>query len=289
MLVARVPGARGALSALQTLRFNWQHRGRRPIVVVHQMARVGSVSVLRAIRRAAPSTNLFHTHYLNRATIRHFEAQADRNFAANGQWGLHRELLAARWLTARLRRGGGVGRWRIVSLVRDPVARTVSAFFRHFEYVFPQLGTQVRDDPARVGQLLDLFRNQSEFEHEFALKWFEREVQDVFDIDVYADPFPHGTGYTRFRAETCDLLLLRLEDLDRIGADVLQDFLGLPHVRLAPENSAEREPYAASYRQFLAQWRPTAEYLDRMYESRLARHFYTADERARFRTRWQAR
>ena len=288
MLVARLPGARSALSALQTLRFDWKHRGRRPVVVVHQMARVGSVSVLRAIRRAAPATNLFHTHYLNPASIRHFEAQADRNFAANGDWGLHRELLAARWLTARLRRrGNGVGRWRVVSLVRDPVARTVSAFFRHFEYVFPLLGTQVRDDPARVGQLLELFRNQSEFEHDFALNWFEREVQDVFGIDVYADPFPHGTGYTRFSAETCDLLLLRLEDLDRTGADVLQDFLGLPHVRLASENSAEREPYAASYRQFLAQWRPTAEYLDRMYESRLARHFYTADERALFRARWQ--
>ncbi len=135
-IVARLPAGRGAATALQTIRFRWKHRGDRPIVVVHQMARVGSVSVLRAIRRAAPTTNLFHTHYLNPATIRHFEAQSDRVFAATGEWGLHRELLAARWLTARQRQGSGQ-RWRIVSLVRDPVARTVSAFFRHFPYVYP--------------------------------------------------------------------------------------------------------------------------------------------------------
>ncbi len=135
-------------------------------------------------------------------------------------------------------------------------------------------------------RLLQLFRDDARFEHEFALSWFEREVQDVLGVDVYATPFPHSSGYARFSGEMCDLLLLRLEDLDRVGAEALQDFLELSHATLVAENSAEREAYAASYREFLAQWRPTPEYLDRMYESRLARHFYTLDERARFRARW---
>lgn len=285
-VLGRIPGAREAVSLLQTLRFQWRHRGDRPIVLVHQMARVGSVTVFRAIRRNAPTTNLFHTHYLNPASIEHFESQADRAHAATGEPGIRREMLAARWLTARLRGRSPQQPWRIVSLVRDPVARTISAFFRHFPYAFPTLGARFLDDPLHVPRLLELFRDECEFEHEFALNWFDREVRDVFGIDVYATPFPWASGCATYIGDRCDLLVMRLEDLEQVGAAALQEFLGLRDVTLTIANSTDREPYAESYRRFLAELRPTREYLDRVYESRLARHFYSTDERARFRARW---
>ncbi len=287
-VVARLPGVRPAVHALQTLRFQWRHGGNGPIVVVHQMARVGSITVVRALRRALPHANLFHTHYLNPATIRYFEAESDRIFAVTGRPGLHRELLAARWLAPRLR--DGVRRpWRVVSLVRDPIARTVSAFFRHFAYAHPQLGAPFRDDIGNVQRLLRLYLEASTFEHDFALGWFDREVRDVFGIDVYAQPFPHAAGHAVYAdgGGACELLVMRLEDLDRIGAGALERFLGATGVQFATENSADRESYAASYRALLEELRLTNDYLDRMYGSRLARHFYSDHELAAFRARWE--
>lgn len=271
---------------LQVWRFRWRHRGGRPVVLVHQMARVGSATVAGSLRREVPGINVFHTHYLSAAATARFRAQFDRIHRVTGRAGVHREFIAASLLGQRIERGIG-DRWRVVTLVRDPVGRTVSAFFKHFPYTYPELGPGFLEDPANVPALMDLFLNHSEFEHAFALEWFDREVREVFGIDVFATPFPHDAGFITLAGPFADLLVLRLEDLDTIGPAALGAFLDVPPIRLTTRNRSDDVSYRATYRRFLASFRPPGPYLDRMYDSRLARHFYRDDERALFRTRWE--
>ena len=284
-LLAQVLRVRGLTELLQTLRFRWRHRGKRPVVLVHQMARVGSITVLRALRRAAPGLDLYHTHYLNPDTIARFRAQFDRIHRVTGVAGLHREFLAARHLRRLLDRGVS-GRWRIVTLVRDPVARTVSAFLMHFPYAYPEHGLRFLEDPGNVPALIDLFFAESEMERAFTLDWFEREVEAVFGIDVYATPFPHEAGHATCSGPFADLLVLRLEDLDRVGPDALAAFLGTPPVALEARNRSAESSYRETHRRFLEELSLPERFLDRMYDSRLARHFYRPEERASFRAAW---
>jgi hypothetical protein len=276
---------RTATELYQSMRFRLQHHGRAPVIVVHQMARVGSVTVLRAIRRRLPRADVYHTHYLHPRTIAEHRERFTRIHRDTGRAGLPREFLGARMLDQRLRRDANE-RWHVITLVRDPVARTVSAFFRHFTFNHPELGRDFHAEPANADRLIDLFLDPAEPEHEFTLGWFDRELRDVLEIDVFASAFSHASGWARYDSARCRLLLLRLEELDQIGAGELSDFLDAPGLTLTAANRTENEPYFAAYRRFLERLQLPPSYLDRMYGSRLACHFYTEDELERFRTRW---
>jgi hypothetical protein len=281
----RVLERRALTEALQTARYRLRYASDRPVVVVHQMGRVGSVTVTRALRRALPDRHVFHTHYLNPATMERHYAHFQHIHHVTGRAGLHRHFLSARVLQARLRQGVR-GRWKIVSLVRDPVARTVSLFFHSFPFSFVGLGPPVCETPDDASRLLSLYLGDWALGHRFALDWFDAEVRDVFGIDVYATPFPRAEGHALYRGATCDLLVIRLEDLDRCGRRVLQEFLGIESLELVTANRGDDHAYAEAFRRFKTTATLPASYLDLMYDSRLARHFYSDAERAAFRARW---
>lgn len=281
----RVLEHRALTEALQTVRHRLRFASARPVVVVHQMGRVGSTTVTRALRRALPDRHVFHTHYLNPETMRRHYAQLGRIYEVTGRAGLHQHFLNARVLRTRLDRGVR-GRWKVVSLVRDPVARTVSAFFHSFTFCFPELNAPARDARDGVSHLVPLYLGEWKFGHRFALDWFDDEIRDVLGIDVYATPFPHDDGYAIYRGATSDLLVLRLEDLDRCAGRAFREFLGLDALPLVAANRGAEHAYADVSRRFVATAELPAAYLDRMYGSRLARHFYRDAERATFRARW---
>lgn len=274
---------------LQRAHYRFTHRSSETPILVHQMARVGSITVLRAIRAHFPGAHVFHTHYLHPRTIAAEFARLDVLHAARGDVGLSRELLAAELLDERLRRGGATTpeKWRVVTLVRDPVARTVSAFFRHFAQNHPSLPARFHEDPANVPQLLEHFLAPDEEERRVTLHWFDAEVRDPLHIDVLAAPFDPSVGVATYRSARCDLLLLRTEDLDRVGDAALSQFLASPALALRTRNRGEDQPYGAAYSEFLRLLRLPHWYLDAMYGSALAQRFYTAGELERFRVRWE--
>ncbi len=270
--------------AAQRIRFRWRHRSRARPVLVHQMARVGSVTVIRALRARFPDANLFHTHYLHPATIAEYRSRFRRLRDVTGRPGLHREFMAAELL----HRSSALPRpWRVVSLVRDPMARIVSAFFKHFDLNHPELGTDFLQT-RNVQSLIELFLGPEDPECDFALRWFDHEVRDVLDIDVFATPFPRPKGFQTYSSRAADLLLLRLEDLNRVGADALGAFFETEPIALEHQNRSRDAGYGATFAAFKAALRVPPAYLDAVYSSALATHFYTEDEIDALRERWSA-
>lgn len=269
----------------QSLQFEFEHPPDGPVILVHQMARVGSVAVLHALLKRFPRANVYHTHYLNPDTIHRYHDRFNALHRQTGQASFHREFIAARTLAGRLR-APVRSPWRVITLVRDPVARTASAFFRHFQLEHPELEPGFETDPANVDRLIDLFMADDETERGVTLEWFDREVRDVFGIDVFAKPFPPDAGHAVVRGPKCSLLVVRTEDLDATGGCSIAAFLGVPGLRIERENTSADEPYAEAYSRFRQRIRIPDSYLDMMYGSRLARHFYADSEIAAFRARW---
>ncbi|HUF83043.1 MAG TPA: putative capsular polysaccharide synthesis family protein, partial [Acidimicrobiia bacterium] len=169
--------------------------------------------------------------------------------------------------------------WRVVSMVREPIAQTVSAFFQ------PAQRRGYLDAGATVTSLLERFGDRLD---RLPLRWFETHVEPALGIDVYAEPFDVRARFQILSTSTVRLLLLRCEDL-RVAPTALAELLDVDEpVPIPRVNVGADKGYAETYAAFLAALRPSAAQLDRAYGSRLVRHFYSPDEIARFRTVWSA-
>ncbi|MFX0092698.1 MAG: putative capsular polysaccharide synthesis family protein [Candidatus Hodarchaeota archaeon] len=182
------------------------------------------------------------------------------------------------FLRKKLEKGINPKKWKIITAVREPVARNISAFFQN-QVQYKHMGKMT------LKNLLDLFL--AENWNYNVLNWFDRELKQVFGIDVYSEPFPTTKGYKIYKVkDQPDLLLLRLENLDNCAQAAFQEFLNIEQFTLAPENIARNKFYYPIYRKFTTSKILPRAYIEKMYTSRLAKHFYTEDELNTFRKKW---
>jgi Putative capsular polysaccharide synthesis protein len=267
---------------LFALRFLFPRGG--PPILVYQMAKVGSSTVARSLAARRLPNPIFHVHWLTGPELARAEARARERWArglATSQ--SCRFIWEGQYLRRRLagRRPGE--RWYVVSLVRDPVARNISDFFR----VGPDgLGLDFRAEAIDVLGAAFLERYTG---HDEPLVWFDEQLKTTFGLDVYERPFPQETGYAIYENELVRALVIRLEDLRSCAAPAFQEWVGLDGFELVEANVTEPKATGALYRTFVESVELPPEYLSRMYGSRYARHFYSAQELARFRDQWEHR
>lgn len=272
----------------------------RDPILVYTVGKVGSSTVAESLAAHGVRASLYHVHWLTPARLRR-DAALQRAAAARTRGTPLEAHFRPRYVWRgeflRERVAGpppGGGRWRIVTLVRDPVARNVSAFFQNLPLlgVDPAAPGGVASEEERVGELLALFERTylvpggAEAIDGDPLTWFDEELAPVFGADVYAAPFPAERGFAILETPRARVLVLRLEDLDRAAAPAFEAFLGLRGLALRRGQEGEEKAYASLYRRFRERLRVAGDVLERIYGSRYARHFYTEAERARFRAMW---
>ena len=114
------------------------------------------------------------------------------------------------------------------------------------------------------------------------------EGRCLFGVDGYDQPFAPARGYAVYHSDTADVLLLKLEMLNQAAPAAVRDFLGLSAFELVESNTADDKSYADLYKAFRRQLRLPDAYLDRVYGSRFARHFYSPAELDAFRRKWSS-
>jgi hypothetical protein len=248
-------------------RHRWRRRQGHAPTVVFAMAKTGSSSIAAGLR-AAGFDAVHQVHDLDPAFL-------DREEAEYRWSGRPWRIWDAQQL---LRQPPTVSHpWRVISMVRDPIAQAISAFFQPgVRRGYLHAGATVEGLRERFGDRLD----------RLPLHWFETHLQPALGIDVYASEFDPGQGYQIIEMPTVRLLLLRCEDLDA-GATGLAQLLGWPRPVPIPRlNVGAEKQHADLYRAFRQAVLPTAAQLDHAYGSRLVRHFYSGEEIDRFRALW---
>ena len=259
--------ARGARSRVEAARC----LSRAAPVIVHTAPKSGSTSVEAALRRAGVAT--LKAHFLGPAHERAGERWRARGLAPPLHH--HAEARLLRHLSAP-----GGRRMRVVTLVRDPVARVVSSAFQAPElWRVPDAGPEeIAADLAR--------RFVRRAETDAPLRWLARDLEPAWGLDLRAEGFDARGGATRYAAGRADVLLLKTEALDRHAA-TLSEFVGRP-LTLSRENVRAEGPRAALYAEVRARLRLSGAALDRLYASEWVRLIYTEAEIAGFRDRWSA-
>ena len=258
----------------------------RDPIIVYQMGKVGSLTIkssLENLFRSLPlEVPLYHAHNLNNLDA--MEA------AITKQWSNPAPALAQMKIDKDLRRqiDNNPGRkWKVISLTRDPVARNVSMFFQMLDVHFPDWKSKYEQGHLNLQEL------QYFLVHKFSSGnapelWFDQQMKPVFDIDVYASSFPHNLGYKIYSSnKNVKLLLIRLEDLDRVASQAMVKFLNIKRFSLIKSNVGAEKAYSALYREFKRMPLPKS-YLEKMYNLKYTRHFYTDQEINKFYETWDS-
>lgn len=263
--------------------FRRQLRGRQPLLI-YQMGKVGSTTLLDTLRPLLPEMQIYHIHVLSDAGIR----QEDRNYyggkptlCSKSHLPSSKHLFESKFLRKQMARG--LEGLKIITLFRDPVGREVSAFFQGN---LPEAGFRQRlGNPARVPGVVEDFWRGNAFE--FALNWFDRELKAVFGFDVYKSPFPHERGYGIYEQNGVEILAIKVEALNVCFRPALKEFLGVDVPALKQANVTKAKGYQELQTNFLKALTFSPEFLDEVYNDKYTTHFYTEAERQAFRTRWE--
>ena len=260
----------------------------REPLIIYQMGKVGSSTLMRTFESLAHPYELFQVHALTWPWIRKIEEQYRHASSVKGRPILDEHILASRYLRGLMDRRKPAYRWKVITLVRDPIARNISTFFQGFPIYFPHLSGLIegRDEmDTRVNQIIDVFLEQYA-EHNAPLTWYDEHFKPVFGIDVFDQPFDTSKGYRIYRTDRADVLLIRLEDFDRIISQAIHEFTGLRIGDIRPANISSQKSYSSAYEAFRKRIDLPIAYVERIYGSRFARQFYSAAELADFSARW---
>lgn len=269
--------------ALKAVHLKWQLHGieKRNPILVYQMGKVGSSTVVHTLRAAGLSRQVVHVHTLNADHLRRAVEKQRQSIRPT----LPEHLIVSSVLVPGIQRG-----WRprkVITLTRDPIARAVSFVFEDWYKKAPHARTADGglDPDAMFQAVLRLL--EAERGHADPTRWFEREIDVVLGVDVFSVPYDHERGYTIVSNGVTEVLVMRMEDLNRAFEPAIEAFLpfGSQQISMKRANVGAGKWYAEAMREVRQTLELGSESIDRILDTRYARHFYGPDL-DRIRARW---
>ena len=267
----------------------WRHRLRNArqiaqavafgdeIVLVYQMGKVGSSSVRDALQ-ATDGVRVFQTHWCNEENLRRHAGVVHEQRRVSNRYGDRTH--AGPMLRRRLIETGAAS--KVVTMVRDPMARNVSSYFQHLDEIW---GVRRAHERVAIEDLLSGFIDV--FEHDEPLTWFQTEIQAVLGVDLLAEPFDRDRRWSLVESGHWSILIFRTDLPDEGKRNAMCSLMGRPITMGARSNDGRDKKYAEQYRAFKEQLRVPDSLLSRLYDSPVTQHFFRDDEIAAMRARWK--
>ncbi len=145
---------------------------------------------------------------------------------------------------------------RIVTAVRDPIARNLSWYY----------------ESSGEGGPGD----------RFPLTWIDKYLEPRTGINVYDTQFPTVKGWKIYAGY---LLVVKTELMSKVLKDALTMFCGEADYQIKHRAQGGFK-FGGEYDEFVESSAFDKGLLDRMYESKYAKHFYTPKQIEAFRRRW---
>lgn len=257
-------------------------------IIVFQMGKVGSTSIVTSLQSLDLGRPIFHVHALVEAHRKHSEVRINlspRQYFKRSKNALISQYLEKEIHRSRKRRASPFKKkWKVITLIRDPVAQNISSFFQIVDLYVKDVFERYHNKQLEIKDLTSLFLEQYSPDCVFN-NWFDLELKPVFDIDVYANTFPKANGYEIYRGEVADVLLIKLENLNQCVSEAFYHFLGLENFTLINKNIAQDKKYSSAYKEFKNTVNLPDSYINAIYALKQVQHFYTQEEIEGFKTK----
>ncbi|MGB5982764.1 MAG: putative capsular polysaccharide synthesis family protein [Nonlabens sp.] len=253
-------------------------RGITPILI-HQMGKVGSTTLVNSINQSSLENPAFHTHFITKPGIRVNWAVETQNYSNNAipkhlMMGIELEKLLIDHPDQEI---------LIICSVRELIARQVSMIYQAPFLAEKNIRNQRRQiDPVLASSYLNKFieqKNAFNYPH----KWFKEELLDAFGIDVFAHEFDTDKGLSIIEKGKIKLMLIRMNKINEFLPNEISQFLGAEKpIQVVHKNVRKASGYEET--QKLIKLDP--DLLDRIYRLPFMTHFYSEKERESFKNKW---
>ena len=231
-------------------------------ILVFTMAKVGSLSVYFSLKKKLSKNAIFHVHSLNEIEVKKGIQLCFQNKVYPGSktpvFLINKKIINQK------------RPFKIVCLFRDPLERNISAFFDAFKLY---TGKESSDYKGSLKKLKEYY--DEKLNHEFPLNWFDNQFFDATNINIYDYKFDKQQGYSILKTNTIELLLINSNVSDSIKEVLIKDFCNLKSFKLKNRNLSSSKEYALLNSNFKKQTKFSKEYLDLLYHSKYASHFFT--------------
>ena len=246
-----------------------------PPVIIYQMGKVGSSSVYASLKSTDIPNSIFHVHQLSHTGFNRKEAwlkfsnikKVPDDFKYSKKF---RHIIDANREKMD---------WKIITLTREPIGLIISGIFENMRMFFKQL-LDIDKKPVKediLDFLSEHFR-KLDISKNYYLNWFDEELKDVFDIDVYSEPYDFENGFSILSRGNVSTLVMRLEDMARVFDKAIYRFMNLEKVCLQRMNVGSKKYYSTQYKEVLKLLKLPLRVCEQIYSTKYAQHFYTPDE-----------
>lgn len=240
-------------------------------VIVLTMGKVGTLTVCNSLEQAGFGNVHPHSLFFTRPGVHFVDIALTRR---------QRLWYAYKTFTKRIK----VALWHfcsgevlIISGVRDPFSRAISAYFEQSHYFGGIPDEWGYDDIKADFERRALFNSTT--------KWFDAEIKRFSGIDVLASDFDPALGYKVFGNRKVRLFVYRMEKLNELGPQIA-DFLGIEKFEILKTNDTSDSHNACKYMDFAKQYKYDAKLVKRLIETRYVQTFFTANEILALQSRW---
>jgi glycosyltransferase involved in cell wall biosynthesis len=234
------------------------------IVPVMTMGKTASKSIchsLKLLEKNALPVQVYHIHLMNPETI-----------SENLPEGLPNQSHAAVGLSLKhlFDKYNKYFIWKFIAGVREPISASLSGVFENW----PDISEQ--DIVEKMNIVLD-----------YKLNYFTKQYLESIWVDIFNYDFDHDKKYLIIKHENVNILLYRIEELSLIFPNAMEEFLGIPNLQLSRINIGEQKKYAKRYLAAKKELRFDEDWLLKIYDSSLTKHFYTPAEISQFIKKWR--
>jgi hypothetical protein len=127
------------------------------------------------------------------------------------------------------------------------------------------------------------------FPHLRSTDWIDTEIAEVFGVEPFVKPFNHHLGYQSMSHRNLRVAIARYDRLQDAFPRMARELLGAQVHHLPMRNQTQTKRVGDLFGELKQTLTMPAEAVQAIYQTRLARHYFTDAERSAAVRRWSAR
>lgn len=251
-------------------------------VLVYQMGKVGSSTIEMSLKKSGFKNAVYHIHFLSDEGLK-----SAYEYYKNMGSGIPVHLQRSICLSNKISKSSSV-RWKVVTIIREPVGREVSNVFQNLNDTNPEtINKKSSYDVDRISRIVNGVLEGFNEDTNFTCKWIDNEINKTLNIDLFDREFDVDKGYSIINENNISLLVLRLEDMSDNFSEAMTKFFGdSEKIEMHNTNIGDSKNYSEAYSEIRKDIKLPSALCKKIYGSKYVKKFYNDKQIAEFITKW---